>query len=102
MAKELGKVKKDPLFLALTRPAMLMGVPYGWCMGNLLITAVIYLYGGNSFLWLFLGGGTGHLIGYMCASYEPRFMDIIKVWSQTVPKCLNRFYHKNTCSYDTY
>jgi type IV secretion system protein VirB3 len=101
MAKEFGKVKKDPLFLALTRPAMLMGVPYGWCMANLLVWVVVYLKL-SSFTALFVGGGIGHLIGYMCASYEPRFMDIAKVWSQTVPKCLNRFYHKNTCSYDTY
>jgi type IV secretion system protein VirB3 len=101
MAGELGKVSRDPLFLALTRPAMIAGVTYSYAMANFMLWAIIYI--NTKDFGLFIPGiAIGHGIGYYACSYEPRFMEIIKIWMQTVPTCVNRYYHGNTCSYDLY
>jgi type IV secretion system protein VirB3 len=101
MSKELGKVQRDPLFLALTRPAMIFGVPMTFALANGMIWMVVYIQT-QSFLYLFGGMVVGHLIGYYLAAYEPRFMEIIKIYMKTVPPCINKGYHGQTCSYDLY
>jgi type IV secretion system protein VirB3 len=101
MAKELGRVQRDPLFLALTRPAMIFGVPYTYAMFNMMIWALVFV-NTKDFGLLIPGAVIVHLIGYYVSAYEPRFMDIIGIWARTVPTCINRFYHGNTCSYDLY
>jgi type IV secretion system protein VirB3 len=101
MAGELGKVKRDPLFLGLTRPPMILGVTYSWLMLNMVIWMAVFI-NTKSFSDFFLGFGVFHIIGYLACAYEPRFVDLLKVWGATVPKCLNRSYHGNTCSYDLY
>jgi len=99
--EELGKVQRDPLFLALTRPPMLFGVPYMYALANMMVWSLVYIYT-KDFQILFMGPTITHGIGYYISAYEPRFMDIIRIWSKTVPTCINRFYHGNTCSYDLY
>lgn len=99
--EELGKVQRDPLFLALTRPSMLFGVPYTYALANMMVWSMIYINTKN-FTYLFGGSAATHIVGYYISAYEPRFMEIINIWSKTVPTCLNRFYHGNTCSYDLY
>jgi type IV secretion system protein VirB3 len=98
---DAGKVSRDPLFLALTRPAMLFGVTYSWFAVSFLGWLAIFVNTKN-FGLLIPGLITTHVVGYYACSYEPRFMEIIKIWAQTVPTCINRFYHGNTCSYDLY
>ncbi len=99
--KELGKVQRDPLFLALTRPSMLFGVPYMYALANLMTWSFVYI-NTKSFTYLFGGAIFTHVIGYYISAYEPRFMEIISIWMKTVPTCINRYYHGNTCSYDLY
>ncbi len=102
MAKsDAGKVQRDPLFLALTRPAMLFGVTYGWFGVNFLTWVMIFI-NIRSFAICIPGSLVLHGVGYYLCAYEPRWMEIVKIWIQTVPTCLNRFYHGNTCSYDLY
>ena len=100
-SEELGRVQRDPLFLALTRPSMIFGVPYFFALGNGLVWMVVYL-NSKSFAALFGGMMGCHLIGYYISAYEPRFMEIMNIYVKTVPTCINRFYHGNTCSYDLY
>lgn len=99
--KDLGKVQRDPLFLALTRPSMIFGVPYMYALTNLMFWAIVYVYT-KSFANLFGGTAVFHAIGYYVSAYEPRFMEILRIWAKTVPTCVNKLYHGNTCSYDLY
>jgi type IV secretion system protein VirB3 len=101
MAKDMGQVKKDPLFLGLTRPSMIFGVPVTFAMFNMMLWMLVYINTKNMGL-LFGGMVAIHGVGFYAANYEPRFMEIIMIWSKTVPTCINRFYHGNTCSYDLY
>ena len=101
MASDMGKVNRDPLFLALTRPTMLFGVTYSWFAVNFLLWISVFI-NTKDFGLLIPGALITHLVGYYACSYEPRFMEIVKIWALTVPTCVNRFYHGNTCSYDLY
>ncbi len=102
MAKgDAGKVQRDPLFLALTRPAMIFGVTYAWFGVNILTWTMVFV-NIKDFGLCIPGVAIFHGIGYYLCAYEPRWMEIAKIWALTVPTCLNRFYHGNTCSYDLY
>lgn len=101
MVEDIGRVERDPLFLALTRPAMIMGVTYGWASVNGFFWTIVFINSRN-FMLLIPGILITHIIGYYACAYEPRFMEILGIWARTVPTCINRFYHGNTCSYDLY
>lgn len=100
-SEDSGKVTRDPLFLALTRPPMLFGVTYQWFAVNGLGWSLIFL-NTKDFGLLIPGLILTHLVGYYASTYEPRFLEIFKIWAQTVPSCVNRYYHGNCCSYDLY
>lgn len=99
MASEEKGLEKDMVFLALTRPTMVLGVTYSWFalegFGWL-----IYFINMKDFLGVFLGATATHLIGYLILSREPRLIEMWKVWGATCNKCRNKRFHGNTDSYD--
>jgi type IV secretion system protein VirB3 len=101
MSDDMGRVQRDPLFLALTRPTMIFGVTYSWAACNGFFWVLVFINTKN-FALLFPGLAIMHVIGYYACAYEPRFLEIFGIWARTVPTCQNRFYHGNTCSYDLY
>ena len=101
MSEDSGKLNRDPLFLALTRPAMMLGVTYSWFGFNAFLWMIVFL-NSKDFGLMIPGALVVHLIGYYGCSYEPRFVEIGMIWAKTVPTCSNRMYHGNTCSYDLY
>jgi len=100
MATDVGRIETDMLFLALTRPAIVLGVTYSWFlvegMGWLL-----YFINTSSF-YVVPGAAATHLIGILIIAKEPRFMEIVKIWLLTTTRCLNKRYYKGTSSYDLY
>lgn len=101
MAESTGKLKNDPLFVGLTRPAMLLGVTYSWCGLNGFFWTLFFI-NTQQMGMLFGGAIISHLIGLIICSKEPRFFDMMLVIARTFPKCRNRSYHGNTSSYDLY
>jgi len=101
MSDDLGRVQRDPLFLALTRPTMMFGVTYSWFAVTGMFWVIVFVNTKN-FALMIPGMAFTHAVGYYLCAYEPRFMEIISIWSKTVPTCVNRFFHGNTCSYDLY
>lgn len=101
MVNEVIKLQADPLFLALTRPAMLLGVTYAWFSVNGLVWA-LYFINYSNFAVMIPGAVIVHFIGFMLCSHEPRFMDLFFVALRTNLKCSNRLFHNNTSSYDLY
>ncbi len=80
---------------------MIFGVPYMYALMNILVWMIIYI-NTKDFTYLFPGLIVCHLVGYYISAYEPRFVEIGMIWAKTVPTCMNRIYHGNTCSYDLY
>jgi len=98
---DAGRLQADPLFLGLTRPPMMLGVTYTWFMMNALLWAMVFI-NTSDFALAIPGAVATHVIGFLIASREPRFMDI---WMTRVSKCMrcrNRIYHHNTNSYDLF
>lgn len=74
-------LKADPLFVALTRPAMALGVPYVAVLANLLATLELFLVT-KDLLWL-LTIVPLHALTFIVCLAEPRFFDLLRVWAVT-------------------
>ncbi len=101
MAEDSGQIQNDPLFLAMTRPAMLLGVTYSWFSVNGFIWT-LYFINFSQFSVLIPGAILCHFIGFMLCSHEPRFIELFLTASKTNFKCTNRAFHGKTSSYDLY
>lgn len=96
-----GRLKADPLFQGLTRPAMMMGVSYSYFVVNLLISMVVFIQTSNPGILLLLMPFI-HGIGYLICLKEPRAIELFVVRFGKCMKCRNRLYHANTNSYDAF
>ncbi len=101
MSEELGKLQKDPLFLGLTRPAMILGVTYLWLSAEGLFWMIFFINTKNM-LAMLIGAPITHLVGYVLCMKEMRFLELIMIWGATCAKCRNTKFHGNTSSYDLY
>ena len=95
-----GSLEVDPVFLALTRPAMILGVSYSW----LALEGMMGLMGFvmTSRFDIMLYAGLMHIVGLLISRQEPRFIDLFKVKASTCSMCKNAGYYGNTHSYDVY
>lgn len=82
-------LKRDTVFLALTRPQMFAGVTYSYFVINAIISAELFLIF-KSF-WALLIAGLLHLIGVVLCLREPRFVDL---WITRVSRCPRVKNHK--------
>jgi type IV secretion system protein VirB3 len=71
----------DTLFVGLTRPTMLMGVTYSALIVNAVVTMEIFIVTKN-LLWL-LSFVPIHGVLYLVCLYEPRFFDLLLLWTRT-------------------
>ncbi len=101
MSQQTGKISQDPLFLALTRPAMIFGITYSWFMLNALVW-MLYFIATSDFSLTIPGALIVHFVGVLTCNHEPRFMDIVRAWGMANTRCLNKHFHGNTSSYDVY
>lgn len=77
-----GGLKRDTVFLALTRPQMFAGVTYPFFVVNAVVTAELFLI--FKAFWALAVAGLIHLIGAALCLREPRFFDL---WIAKVSKC---------------
>ncbi len=101
MSESAGRLQTDPLFLALCRPAMIVGVTYAWFTLEGLFW-ILFFINTSSFSTLIPGALLTHMIGLIICTKEPRFIDLWMIWATTCTKCRNTKYHGNTHSYDLY
>ena len=69
-------MRADPLYLALTRPNMLFGVTFDFCVFNSLGTIVAFLASGQ--LKFFLLGLPIHGLGYALCKMDPFILGIVR------------------------
>ncbi len=77
-----GELRRDTLFVALTRPQMFAGVTYSYFVINAILTVELFLVF-KSFKVL-LAGLAVHLAGVLVCLREPRFFDL---WIAKVRHC---------------
>lgn len=75
-------LERDTLFVALTRPQMLLGVTYGYAIGNAIVTAELFLLF-KSF-WVLLAAVVIHVAGWLACLRDPH---IFEIWLVKVRRC---------------
>ena len=75
-------IKREPVFVALTRPQMFAGVTYSYFIANAVIAAEFFLIF-KSF-WALCVAIIIHLAGVMLCLREPRFFDL---WITRMSRC---------------
>lgn len=88
MASRVTPMQKDILFLALTRPPMILGVPFeGFCV-NFLGSFFVGLWGSNPFYWLI--GVFLHFPLQAIASQDHNCFRIMRLWIYTKGSSIGR------------
>lgn len=77
-----GHLRRDTVFVALTRPQMFAGVTYTFFVANGILAAELFLIF-KSF-WAIGIALIVHLIGVLACLREPRFFDL---WITRVSRC---------------
>ncbi|SRR5258708_21746250 len=80
----------DPLYLGLTRPAMVWGVPQPFFALNGMVSMIGFLVS-DSFYPLLVGGPILHAAAYLLCLREPRIFDLWLTKARFL-RCLNRSY----------
>ncbi len=84
---EQQDVYTDPLFVGLTRPATMLGIPFHAFVIEFMATVLIFLAVGNP-LYLALAVPI-HVILYLISAANPSVFNSIFVWMKTSARCLN-------------
>jgi type IV secretion system protein VirB3 len=98
---ESGRLQADPLFQALARPPMIMGVSYTFFVFNALLCLVGFIQT-NNFIVLFFAAPVIHAVGYLLCMKEPRAVELMILRCSTGTRCTNRSFHGYTNSYDIF
>jgi len=81
MSARIAGLIADPLFVGATRPPMRWGVTYAALLFNLVLTMEVFLVSKN-LLTLLLCAPIHALCALLCLR-DPRFFDLILLWSRT-------------------
>lgn len=82
------RLTEDPLFLACTRPAMVMGVPMEAMGVNVIASSLCFLIGG-SLAWLLVAPALHGVFQAICRT-DPNAFRLIFVWVDTKGRARNR------------
>ena len=88
MEKESEKLRRDILFVAMTRVPTILGVPYVAFVLELVFGSVANVVSGNPLYALVVI--PIHAVFYMITVKDPGVFSEIEVWTRTVGRCLNR------------
>jgi type IV secretion system protein VirB3 len=97
----VGTVGTNPLFLGLTRPAMLLGVSYKFAALNGLVSLLTFVIT-SKFFYLLVLLPVSHMIAWFICLKEPRAIELLMAKFSKCNICKNRSYHGGTNSYDVY
>lgn len=95
----MSAIRTDPLFLGLTRPAMIFGVSYPFAVINGFVCLMYFIVATD--VKGFLALPFFHAIAYMICAKEPLALDLVMIKSSKCSKCRNKGYF-GANSYDVY
>lgn len=81
------EVFTDTLFVALTRPATVMGIPYTAFIAEVMIVGIVFLAVNNP-LYLLLAVPV-HLCLYAISATDPAALNSLPLWIKTNGRCRN-------------
>jgi type IV secretion system protein VirB3 len=81
-------LEPDPLFVGMTRPATVMGIPYVAFVILIMVTAIVFLFVGNP-LYLMLGLPV-YAILYMVSASNPFIFGSWWAWAITLGRSRNQ------------
>ncbi|TKB23471.1 conjugal transfer protein [Desulfopila sp. IMCC35006] len=87
MINDPQHIHTDDLFVGLTRPATMWGIPYFAFVIEFMVTTLIFLAIGNP-LYLLLAAPV-HAILYLISANDPEIFNSIYIWLQTSARCRN-------------
>lgn len=90
-------VTVDPLFVGLTRPATILGVPYEAFVVEFVLVSVIFLGVGDPFYMLLLA--PLHAVLYLVSAQNPNAFGSIMIWSRTKGRCRNTHFWGGAASF---
>jgi len=100
MSGGLGSLKTDPLFLGLTRPAMILGVSFMFFVLNSL-GCLMYFVMTSKFNVVIIGVAV-HIFGMMLSKKEPLAVEILLTKLSKCGKCRNSQFHGGLNSYNMF
>lgn len=80
MSDDTGGLEMEPLYVAMTRPAMMWGVSILWFFGTGFATVIGFLASGS--LAAFFAWPIFHLVGYVLTAKDFRFAGIWFAWGR--------------------
>lgn len=80
----------DPLFVGLTRPATMFGIPYMAFVVEFMSLAIVFLAVGNPLLLLL--GIPVHAVLYLISAHDPGAFAGMSAWLKTGARCTNRVF----------
>jgi type IV secretion system protein VirB3 len=81
------RLEEEPLFLACTRPALVLGVPMEAMGLNLMLSCVVFLAAG-SMLWLLVAPAL-HLVFRAICKTDPNAFRVLWLWVETKGRARN-------------
>lgn len=87
MDTDAQDVQTDLLFVGLTRPATMWGIPYVAFIVEFMATTLIFLSVGNPFYLLLAVPIHGVL--YLVSANDPGIFGSIHLWMKTIGRCRN-------------
>lgn len=78
----VGQLRRDTVFIAMTRPQMFAGVSYTYFVANMVVAAELFIIF-KSF-WIIGAALLIHVVGMLLCLREPRFLDL---WIARVSRC---------------
>lgn len=87
MIEKEAKLHKDTLFVGLTRPTMVLGVPYLAFVAETVFFSVLFINAG-SFLHLLIIVPV-HGVLYLIGANDPGVFDSLLAWIKTYGRCRN-------------
>jgi type IV secretion system protein VirB3 len=94
MAQEKELLEVDPLFVGLTRPATLYGIPYFAAVIEFMAVVIFFLAVGNPLVLLV--ALPIHAILYVVSATNSNFFHGISLWFKTHALCRHRSHWKMT------
>ncbi len=85
--REEQKIISDLLFVGMTRPPVILGVPYGAFVGEIMLGGLANIFTGNP-LYMLIAVPI-HGIFYLIGAHDPGIFAEIAVWIKTMARCRN-------------
>ena len=95
-----GRIKVDPLFLGLTRSAMVFGVSFLYFGLNMMISVSYFVMFSDFKAVIF--AVVAHLAGMIVTKKEPMAVEMIMIKIQKCNGGANKSYYKGLNSYNTF